>query len=82
MRVNVLVKKYPTGREYLEFSIHNHVIGNAEKVDGGFLVWGKRKPRATVDEAAKQMIDDHLSRLANETEKYRKMLHKLLRPKM
>jgi len=70
---------YPNGTKYLNLIVHNQVIGTATKVEGGYLTFGRRKPVATLQEAAKQCIDSKMSQHRNEIEKLRDMLHAVLR---
>lgn len=71
---------YPNGQRYVELRVHNHCIGNATIVDGGFLVTGKRKPVPTAKEAALQCLNTAIAQHANEMQKLRAMLHTVLKP--
>ena len=66
---------------WVQFWIGKEHIGNAEKIDGGYLVQNTRKPVATIQEAAKQMIDAKMSRLENEKAMYHKLLQRVLAEK-
>ncbi len=68
--------KGPT--EYFELLVRNKSIGIVEKVEAGWLVVGHRKPVATVEEAAKQLIDRKMSQHKNEIDKLRAMLAEAL----
>ncbi len=72
--------KWPNGDAAVELRVHNQTIGHATKVDGGWLVQGKRNPVATVEEAAKQCLDKAISQHSNEIQKLRAMLATVLRP--
>ena len=79
---NLVAKKmkWPNGDAAVELRVHNKTIGHATKVEGGWLVPGKRKPVATVEEAAKQCLDTAISQHSNEIAKLRSMLDTVLRP--
>jgi hypothetical protein len=69
---------YPNGDLYVVLSVHNKRIGSVTKLDGGYLAQGRRKPVATVDEAAKQLIDSEISKHHNEIQALRAMLATVL----
>ena len=71
--------KFPNGEDGVELFVHNKKIGIAKKVDGGYLVSGKRNIVSTAEEAAKQCIDKQLSQHANEIAKLRAMLSEVLK---
>ena len=64
---------YPNETFYWEFILDGQLIGKATEKEGLYLVWGKRKP-VSKKHAAKQMIDDHLNRLENELQDWRKLM--------
>ena len=64
---------YPSGKKYFEFIVRGHVIGKADAVDDGYIPFGKKKPRE-LKQAAKQMVDDNLNRVANEAQYWRKVM--------
>ena len=67
--------KYPSGLEYLTLMRGKTRIGSCcIQPSGGYIVWGKRKPVATLYDAALQMLNDHLNRCRTEETKWRKML--------
>jgi len=66
---------------HVMFYIGKEHIGNAEKIDGGYLVQNKRKPVATVKEAAKQMIDTKMNYFQCEKNRYHKLLQRVLAEK-
>lgn len=68
----------PNGEKYLELKVHNQIIGSARKVDDGYLVPGRKKPVATLKDAAKQCLDKQISRHSNEIQKLRGMLATVL----
>lgn len=70
-------KYYPNGKEFYEFIFENKVIGSATKEHDGWLVWGHRKAVTTELQAAKQMLDKHLSRCRVELNKWDKVRMKL-----
>lgn len=63
---------------YYQLLYGDDVFGMVEKVDGGYLVIGKRKPVETLKDAAKQLLDKQMSRCLAEHEKYRKTLRSIL----
>ena len=71
------IKKYPNGTEYQCLSVCGDVIGIADIVPGGFLVTGRRKPVATLKEAAKQLISSKINKCEKELYKL-KMLEKAI----
>lgn len=72
--------KLPNGSDAVELFVHNQKIGLAIKANGGWLVPNKRKPVATVEEAAKQCLETAISKHSNEIQKLRSMLATVLRP--
>jgi len=71
-------KEWPHSPGMYELHVHNKRIGHAQKLEGGWLVFNKRKPVATLEEAAKQCLDKAMSRHRNEIEKLRAMLATVL----
>ena len=63
---------------HVQFWIGKEHIGNAEMIDGGYLVQNKRKPVATIQEAAKQMIDSKMNYFQCEKNRYHKLLQRIL----
>ena len=61
---------YPSGKKYFNFYLNGVPIGATEKVEGGYLIWGKRKPRKTEELAAFQMLFDHSRKAAKEMQKW------------
>lgn len=53
---------YPSGQKYMQFWIGGTQIGSADLVDGGYVVFGRRKPVATQQEAAEQMIESKIKK--------------------
>lgn len=66
MSLITVERVFPNGRQYLEFMLNNNLIGRAEKVNDGYLIWGKRKSRSTKKQAAKQMINDKIKKSQRE----------------
>ena len=71
-------KVYPNGDTYFLLSINGEDIGTVTEVDGGFLAHGRRKPVATITEAAKQLLDAKMNRCMKEHERLRKLLANVL----
>jgi len=74
-------REWPNSPGTFELQVHNQRIGLANKVGDKWLVFGKRKPVATLEEAAKQCIDRMMSQHNNEIIKLRSMLNTVLRDK-
>lgn len=75
----VRVEPYIEGSpQYVGFWIGKERIGNAEIVNGDWIVQGKRKPVATIKEAAKQMLDAKMNYFTCEKNRYHKLLQKVL----
>lgn len=72
---------YPNGDRYLVIQINTHAIGHVDIVDGGYIQLGKRKIRATIEDAARAIIDAKLSQLANEMMQWREYLQDIDRKK-
>ena len=73
-------KEWPNSPGTFELRVHNQRIGHATKVGDEWLVFNKRKPVATMEDAAKQCIDKQISQHSNEIQKLRAMLATVLRP--
>ena len=73
------LKTYPSGAEYYEMRIGKDLIGYAQIVDGGFLAPNRRKPVATLKEAAKQALNTNMNVCMAEHDRLRKMLGRVLR---
>lgn len=67
-------RTHPNGDKYIELKVHNQVIGSAREVEGGYLATGRKKPVATLKEAAKQCLDKQISMHSNEIQKLRGMM--------
>ena len=61
-----------------ELHVHNKRIGHAQKLETGWLVFGRKKPVGTLEEAAKQCLDKAMIQHRNEIEKLRAMLATVL----
>ena len=53
-------------------------LGIIKVVNDGYLAIGKRKPVATLEEAAKQILDRKMNACMSEHEKHRKLLGRVL----
>lgn len=56
MAFTVQKKTFPNGDHYLELSVGDTRLGMVTEVEGGYLASGRKKPVATLDQAAKQCI--------------------------
>lgn len=70
----VIEQVYPSGKKYLAVYRGKQRVGCCEKVEGGYLVWHKRKPVESIVLAIKQMIDDGMNVCRAEEAKWRKMM--------
>lgn len=77
MTLAVLEKLYPNGTPYLELSVSKIVIGSVTRVDGGYLIPNKRKPVASLDEAAKQCLDNKMNACMKEHAMWSKLLQQI-----
>lgn len=62
-QLTTVEETYPNGQKYLSFYVGPKKIGAAEQVEGGYLVFGRRKPVASQQEAARQMIESKIKSL-------------------
>lgn len=69
--------RYPSGKPYVRISCGTLYAGSAEKVEGGYLAQGRRKPVPTLALAAKQLIDAHLNRIEKERQEWLKAMRQL-----
>ncbi len=79
MSNSLLVKEetYPNGQKYLKFWMGKTLIGSANPIDGGYVVFGRRKPVATRQEAARQMISSRIKRAKAELNEWESLLKNL-----
>ena len=75
-------KTYPAGGTYAEFYLDGTLIGRADRVhtDGtaeGWKVFGKRKPSASLEAAARTMLEDRLKALEKERKAVMVLLSRL-----
>jgi len=70
MNLTTKEKVYPNGQRYLDIFIDKYRIGSVDIVDGGYLPFGKRKPRATLEGAARSIIDTKLGSLKVELQRW------------
>ena len=78
--IQVKTKKLPSGADAVELFVHNKKVGLVIKVDGGWLVPNRRKPVATVEQAAKQCLETAIGKHSNEIQKLRSILAAVLQP--
>lgn len=77
MALTTTEKKYPNGSPYIELSVSKIVIGSVTKVEGGYLIPNKRKPVATLDEAAKLCLDNKMNACMKEHAMWNKLLQEI-----
>lgn len=70
-------KTYPAGGTYAEFHLDGTLIGRADKVSESWKVFGKRKPSASPEAAARTMLEDRLKALEKEKKAVMDLLSRL-----
>ena len=55
-----------TANGYFRLDMNGQILGMIRELEEGYLVGRRRKSVATIHEAAKQLIDDHLNRIEAE----------------
>ena len=76
MPLRIVECEYPSGAIYGLFYIGNHEIGRADKLQGGWRVFGARKVLSE-EHAAKQMLDRAIRSAREDEKQARKMLDAL-----
>lgn len=71
MKLEIIEKVYPNKTFHYQFWLGKTFLGIAIKVDGGYLVHGKRRPKPTEEQAAKQMIEAALNSFRAQGKKWR-----------
>lgn len=76
-QLTTVEETYPSGQKYLDFYVGRKKIGAADRTEGGYLVFGRRKPVATQQEAARQMIESRIKAAKFDLREWENLMQKI-----